>query len=71
MIILDFHPIHVFLNTDSQLTYDRARPYYQNVEKLLEFKNNKEFGVRDFLIKTLREIKKRELNTYKMIELIN
>ena len=71
LIILDFHPIHIFLNTDSQVTYDNAKHHYQNPEKLLAFKNNKEFGVRDFLIKTLKEIKKRELNTYKMIELIN
>jgi len=71
LIILDFHPIHIFLNTDSQDTYDRAKPYYQNPEKLLTFKNNKEFGTRDFLIKTLNELKKRKLSTYKMIELIN
>jgi len=71
MIILDFHPIHVFLNTDSQQTYNKAKPYYQNPEKLLDFKNNKEFGVRDFLIKTLKEIKKRKLTTYKMIEIID
>ena len=71
LIILDFHPIHIFLNTDSQDTYDKAKPYYQIPEKLLSFRNNKEFGVRDFLIKTLKEIKKRELYTCKMIDLIN
>tara|TARA_B110001452_G_C15238747_1_gene428916 strand:- start:1255 stop:1950 length:696 start_codon:yes stop_codon:yes gene_type:complete len=71
MIILDFHPIHVFLNTDSQATYERAKPFYQNSDKLIGFKNKKKPGVRDFLIRTLKEIEKREISNYKLIELVN
>lgn len=71
MIVLDFHPIHVFLNTNSKLTYEKAKPFYQNYHKLIGFRNKKEQGVRDFLIKTLEKIEKREIRTYKLIELIN
>lgn len=71
LIILDFHPIHIFLNTDCQATYDRAKPHTRNTDKLIEFRNNDKFGVRDFLKKTLQKIEKRGLKTNKMIELIN
>jgi hypothetical protein len=71
LIILDFHPIHVYLNTDCQITYDNAKIHYQSPEKLLDHRNNKNKGVRDFLLSTLKQIEERNITTYKMVEIIN
>lgn len=51
--VLDFHPIHVYLNTDSLERYENARPYLQNFEELVKFKNQAAYGVRDFLVDIL------------------
>lgn len=47
--IFDFHPIHVFLNTEKMERYQEAKPYYGDFKKLATFANNSAFGVRDFL----------------------
>ena len=67
--VLDFHPIHVFLNTDSQGTYNNAKTYYQNPEELVKLKNKKVKGTKDLLIDTLEMITKNGLTSYKMIEI--
>lgn len=64
--IYDFHPIHVFLNTDSIKRYENAKVFYHQVLELKKFVNNKEFGTRDLLMKKLAENKV----SYKMAELI-
>lgn len=46
--ILNFHPVHLFLNTDYIATYEKAKPYYRNDARLMEFCNQREYGVRDF-----------------------
>ena len=70
-IILDFHPIHIFLNTDCQATYDNAKIHYHNHEKLLDYRNENKIGVRDFLLNTLKALEKRKIKTYKMMEVIS
>lgn len=40
--ILNFHPVHVFLNSESRERYDAARPHYQDPERLAGFKNKGE-----------------------------
>lgn len=48
--IFNFHPIHLYLNTDLSETYERARPYFKDAQKLSAMKNTKNYGIRDFFI---------------------
>ena len=50
--IFNFHPIHLYLNTEDMSRYVRAKPYYHEFEKLEPFINrDSRMGARDFLIK--------------------
>ncbi|MFN4083079.1 MAG: hypothetical protein ACK4K9_05550 [Bacteroidia bacterium] len=60
--IYDFHPIHVFLNTDSNLTYLKAKPFYNNFHQISFYKNSDVFGTRDLLIKLLSSINNSNLH---------
>lgn len=64
-LIMDFHPIHIYLNTDTNETYQNAREFFQT-NKLSVYKNTKFFGVRDLLIRTFEEIKSSNLKTYNL-----
>ena len=55
--VFDFHPIHIFLNTENLRRYNKARPYLQNYKKLKEFVNAETYGTRDFLIDLIRSAK--------------
>jgi len=50
--VFDFHPIHVFLNTESLDRYERARPYFQNPKELIEHRYEG-YGTRNRLIELL------------------
>ncbi len=54
--VFNFHPIHIFLNSEDLNRYLKAKPYLQDFKKLKEFVNNKSYGVRDFFIDLLNEI---------------
>jgi hypothetical protein len=45
----DFHPIHVFLNTDRLSRYEAARPHFQDPQMLREHRNCERRGVADVL----------------------
>jgi len=47
--VFNFHPIHIFLNTESIERYNTARPYLQTFHRLKAYKNNHDIGVRTFL----------------------
>lgn len=47
------HPIHIFLNTDKQSTYNRAKKHYHDPKELIKYRNTSEFGTRDLLIQLL------------------
>ncbi len=50
--IFNFHPIHLFLNTENMDRYNRARPFYHDFDGLKPFVNHGEgFGARDFLLR--------------------
>ena len=54
--IFNFHPIHLYLNTENMARYNRAKPYYHEFEALVPFINQGEgFGARDFLLR-LKEL---------------
>jgi hypothetical protein len=48
--VFDFHPIHIFLNTETLDRYNIAKPYLQDYKKLCEFRNTETYGIKDFLI---------------------
>lgn len=68
-LIMDFHPIHIFLNTDSNNTYQKAKDFIKT-DKISNFINSEVFGTRDLLIRTFEEIKKASLKTNHLKDLI-
>ena len=68
-LIMDFHPIHIYLNTDCEDTYEKSRDHFFSKE-LSSFKNNSIVGARDLLIRTLNEVKARGLKTYHLKEFL-
>ncbi|MEO6902174.1 MAG: hypothetical protein ABI315_03390 [Bacteroidia bacterium] len=64
--ILNFHPMHIFLNTDNQQRYNNAKKFYQDPLELVNFVNKDKNGTRDLLIKTLEFIKSNNIKTYKL-----
>lgn len=64
--VFDFHPIHVFLNTDRKETYLNAKKHYQNPSELIKRRNNSSYGTRNFLEDIL---KKTSENSTKPIQL--
>ena len=47
--VFDFHPIHIFLNTEHMTRYEQSREFHNIPESLQEFKNTSVFGTRDAL----------------------
>ena len=52
--VFDFHPIHIFLNTENLERYNKAKPYLQDYKKLKEFVNNR-YGIKNFFMDLLKE----------------
>jgi hypothetical protein len=50
--VFDFHPIHVFLNTESLDRYERTRPLHQNPSELIKHRYQG-YGTRNRLIELL------------------
>lgn len=46
--IFNFHPIHLFLNSDCQETYEKARPYFKDYKSLRQYINQINYGIKDF-----------------------
>ena len=53
IMVYDFHPIHIYLNTDSMKTYEDAREHFYNMDELRKRRNDSEFGSEDALKKVL------------------
>ncbi len=68
--ILNFHPIHIFLNTESILRYEAARPCLSNPSDLLAMRNRTGTpGVRDLLLTLLGEVQAQGHQTLRLIDL--
>ena len=50
--VFDFHPIHVFLNTESLERYEHTRPLHQNPKELIKHRYER-YGTRNRLIELL------------------
>jgi hypothetical protein len=68
--IYDFHPIHIFLNTDIEETYINAKKHYENLPRLRELVNKTNFGTRNLLLKIISEIQIQNCETLFMRDLI-
>lgn len=55
--IFNFHPIHLFLNTDKISTYENARPYFKDYEMLKMCVNRENYGIRDFFFELISAAK--------------
>jgi len=51
--VFDFHPIHIFLNSEKISRYENAKPLLNNFEELKKNINDKNFGSKNFLIDLL------------------
>lgn len=74
--IFDFHPIHIFLNSNSMNNYNSARKHSGPITEVDEIKlskyiNSVERGAKDFLIDILDLIRKRSITTYTLLELVH
>ena len=54
--VFDFHPIHVFLNTEDLSRYNEVKPYLQNHAKLIKHINKDSLGTKTFLENLIKEI---------------
>lgn len=61
VLLLNFHPIHVFLNTCDEDQYGEARSSYHDIEALRPLRNTEKKGVRDILIETLDIVEQRNI----------
>ena len=53
--VFDFHPIHVFLNTDTADCYNRARQHYHDADALMHCRNDRGPGARTLLERLLQQ----------------
>lgn len=53
--IFDFHPIHVFLNTEKIEQYEKAKNYQQKFEELKKYINTRVHGTKDYLLNLLNK----------------
>ncbi len=67
--IFNFHPIHIFLNTENKYRYNEAKQYYKNPEKLRKYRNNQTRGSRDLLISLLEYVNEKHIETKKLIDI--
>jgi len=60
--VLDFHPVHLYLNTDSYELYESSKPYHNEPKALERYRNNStKNGVRVFLEELIIEAKRKDL----------
>lgn len=64
MKIFNFHPIHIYLNTDTIERYQTAQKYYQDPSKLREFRNTTSKGARDLLMELLQYLKEHRIQIF-------
>lgn len=67
--IFNFHPIHVFLNTENAARYNSAKQFYQNPDKLKKHRNSSVKGTRDILIQLLKYVKENQAGSSTLYEI--
>ena len=68
--IFNFHPHHIFLNTENEARYERMKAAYHDSEALVQYRNpGPESGVRDLLTSLLKEVSEQQHKTYFLKEI--
>lgn len=62
--IYNFHPIHIFMNTDSMEHYNRYKSFYHQPAVLTKHQKNTGKGIRTLFIELLEYLNKNTLPTY-------
>jgi len=55
LTVVDFHPVHVYLNTDTTSHYEAARPHYHDADRLHALRNTERAGARTVLLQLLQQ----------------
>lgn len=70
--IFNFHPIHIYLNTENQARYNAAKKHYHDPKALLNFRNTgSEPGTRDLFKKLLTMINEKKYLTVTLLDIAN
>jgi hypothetical protein len=67
--IMNFHPVHVYLNTCSPDMYAQARSATADIARLRTFRNEREAGVRDFLIELVQAARQKGYRMRRLADL--
>lgn len=69
--VFNFHPIHIYLNTENVERYENAKVHYKNPNQLKNYVNKSDIkGTRDLLLDIATQIRNNNINTYHLSELI-
>ena len=71
LVVFDFHPIHIYLNTENKFRYNEAKKHFNNPDKLINYRNNEIKGTRDLLISLLEYINQNKLEVKTLLEIAN
>ena len=71
LFVFDFHPIHVFLNTENEQRYQNAKEHYHNPTELKKIANQDTPGTEDMLIYLLKTIQNKQFKNNNLIGLFN
>lgn len=66
--IFNFHPIHLYLNTDKMETYENARPFFKDISRLELARNKINYGIRNFFIDLIQMAQKDNWDVKKIID---
>lgn len=69
LFVFDFHPIHIFLNTENKYRYNEAKKYYNDPKALENYRNKELRGTRDLFISLLSYCKQNNIDTQRMKDL--
>jgi hypothetical protein len=69
MKVFNFHPVHIYLNTESPERYGAAKAYGQEPHQLIELRNTQTKGTRDLLIELLDYLKHRRMQPHTLRDL--
>lgn len=67
-MVFNFHPIHIFINTDTEAHYLDAKSSYHDTEGLKKSINITTKGAKDYLIATLEYVRSNNIKTYNLKE---
>lgn len=67
--VFDFHPIHVFLNTEKSSRYETAKKYYHEPKLLESYRNKAKEGIGTYFDSLLESLSKNGHRTYTLTEI--